>query len=111
MGNHKRFMGMRVCVIFALLLALISIYLSSTLATEEDSSLKVWGSSRVERSAKVDAREKRQKRRREKSGKKAREMKKAKKEGKKKAKGTKKLRNGSNEKLEKIKNKIGKRGK
>ena len=44
---------MRVCV-FALLLALITIYLSSTLATEEDSSLGEWGSFRVERSAEAD---------------------------------------------------------
>merc|ERR1711874_296086 len=93
MGNHKRFVSMRVCVIFALLLALISIYLSSTLATEEDSSLKVWGSSRVERSAKVDAREKRQK---EKSRKKARRTKKAKKGRKKKRNGSKK-RKGANQ--------------
>ena len=45
---------MRVCVIFAFLFALITIYLSSTLATE-DSRLTNLESSRVERSADADA--------------------------------------------------------
>merc|ERR1711881_241354 len=55
MGNLKRIIRMRVCA-FALLLALITIYLSSTLGTEEDSSLGEWGDSRVERSAEADGR-------------------------------------------------------